>query len=60
MINVNVKSLGHEADEAAASHDYWLGASDLGHEGEFKWLSSGEPVGAFVWKTGEIYILLNY
>merc|ERR1719422_1685363 len=31
---------------------YWLGGSDMAHEGEWKWLNSGETVRPFVWPEG--------
>lgn len=36
--------------------DYWLGAADMAHEGEFRWLFSGEPVGEYVWHEGYRYL----
>ena len=32
--------------------NYWLGASDMGHEGEWMWLNSLKPVEDFVWHSG--------
>ena len=32
----------------------------MGHEGEWKWINSGEPVPYFVWRTGNIYFDLIF
>ena len=31
---------------------YWIGASDLFHDGQWNWIHSGEPVGSFIWGFG--------
>merc|ERR1712126_342221 len=30
-------------------HSYWIGGSDIGHEGDWKWINSGESVPDFAW-----------
>ena len=35
------------------AENYWLGGSDMGHEGEWKWINSGQTIADFVWQTGE-------
>ena len=31
--------------------DWWVGGSDLGSEGDWRWSRSGEKVGDFVWAS---------
>ena len=32
--------------------NYWLGGSDMDHEGRWIWLNSGQIVEDFIWATG--------
>merc|ERR1719342_1846683 len=36
--------------ESPTSADFWLGGTDIGHEGTWIWEGSIEPVADFVWK----------
>ena len=36
-----------------ASHDFWLGATDLGVEGVFKWMESEMFVEDFIWHSDQ-------
>ena len=36
-----------------SSYPYWIGATDLFHEGQWTWTSSGKTVGAFIWDIGQ-------
>ena len=59
-MTTKINSVVHEG-----SYRFWLGGSDMGHEGDWKWINSGEPVPDFVWNTGsnsyfEMIYLLSY
>ena len=35
------------------SNTYWIGATDLFHEGQWTWAHSGFPIGPFIWHVGQ-------
>ena len=51
-----------DVDRESGGWNYWIGATDIGNEGTWRWVDSGEYVGEFIWSSG-IYtfksILLN-
>merc|ERR1712025_1367353 len=36
-----------------SSYPFWIGATDLFHEGQWTWTSSGKTVGSFIWDIGQ-------
>ena len=47
--------LHHEQE----SNSFWLGATDLYHEGAWIWGNSMKPVEEFIWEEGEDYEVLK-
>ena len=51
-----------DVDRESGGWNYWIGATDIGNEGTWRWVDSGEYVGEFIWSS-RIYtfrsILLN-
>ncbi len=39
--------------DPTGEHHYWIGLTDLFHEGTFIWASTGEKATYFNWKKGE-------
>ena len=49
---LQMKELNLIIENESVKHNNWIGATDFGSEGTFKWIESGQDVGNFSWHPG--------
>ena len=40
-------------ENESGAHQWWIGGTDMGNEGDWFWIKSKEPVAEFIWHQGQ-------
>ena len=57
---LQMKELNLIIENESVKHNNWIGATDFGSEGTFKWIESGQDVGNFSWHPGAGFYSSDY